>query len=96
MSSHYDVNSVTFDTDADFKNDSYTAVVPELDAKLGLDYMHAFNPNTSMNIQVGYQVVNYFNAENNDFADSALANSVNNSSDFNYNGPYLRLQLNVA
>ncbi len=77
-------------------NDSYTAVVPELDAKLGLDYMVAFNPNTSMNIQVGYEVVNYFNAVSNDFLDSVAVNSVNNTSDFNYNGPYLRLQLNVA
>ena len=80
----------------EYDNDSYTAVVPELDAKLGLDYMYAFNPNTSMNIQVGYEVVNYFNAENNDSFDSVAVNSVNNASDFNYNGPYLRLQLNVA
>ncbi|NNM59481.1 MAG: hypothetical protein HKM04_06650 [Legionellales bacterium] len=78
------------------KNDSYTAVVPELDAKLGLDYMYAFNPNTSMNIQVGYEVVDYFNAETNNFIDSNAANSVNTTTDFNYNGPYLRLQLNVA
>lgn len=80
----------------EYDNDSYTAVVPELDAKLGLDYMHAFNPNTSMNVQLGYEVVNYFNAEDNDASDSLLVNSVNNTSDFNYNGPYLRLQLNVA
>ncbi|MBY0544130.1 MAG: hypothetical protein K2Q14_01105 [Gammaproteobacteria bacterium] len=96
MDSHFDIDATAIPVDADFDNDSYTAVVPELDAKLGLDYMHAFNPNTSMDIQVGYQVVNYFNAESNDFGDSVFANSVNNTSDFNYNGPYLRLQLNVA
>jgi len=79
-----------------FDNDSYTAIVPELDAKLGLDYMYAFNPNTSMNIQVGYQVVNYFNAETDDTLDTVTTNSINNTSDFGYNGPYLRLQLNVA
>jgi hypothetical protein len=79
-----------------FKNDSYTALVPELDAKIALDYMYAFNPKTSMNIQVGYEVVNYFNAESNNILDAFNSNSVSTTSDFNYNGPYLRLQLNVA
>ncbi|NNM59483.1 MAG: hypothetical protein HKM04_06660 [Legionellales bacterium] len=78
------------------KDDSYTAIVPELDAKVGLNYMYAFNPATSMDVQLGYEVVDYFNAENNDFIDSFAVNSVNSSSDFNYNGPYLRLQLNVV
>ncbi|NNM59482.1 MAG: hypothetical protein HKM04_06655 [Legionellales bacterium] len=88
------IDGVTLATETE--NDSYTAVVPELDAKLGLDYMYAFNPNMSMNVQVGYEVVNYFNAESNDALDSEFVNSVDNTSDFNYNGPYLRLQLNVA
>lgn len=83
-------------TGATIKNDSYTQVVPELDAKLGIDYMYAFNPNTSMNVQLGYQVVNYFNANSTDALDSFSLNSVNSTSDFDYNGPYLRLQLNVA
>jgi len=81
---------------ATYKNDSYTAIVPELDAKLGLDYNVAFNPNTSMDIQLGYQVVNYFNAASQDALDSVFVNSNNNTDDFNYQGPYLRLQLNVA
>lgn len=81
---------------AEVKPDSYTAVVPELDAKLGLDYMYAFNPTISMNAQVGYQVVNYFNAVDNDLNDIASVNSVNNTTDFNYHGPYFRLQVNVA
>ncbi|NNM59718.1 MAG: hypothetical protein HKM04_07870 [Legionellales bacterium] len=95
MQSDFNAAEVGFIPD-DIDNDSYTAVVPEFDAKLGLDYMYAFNPNTSMNIQVGYEVVNYFNAESNDFHDSFAVNSVDNTTDFNYNGPYLRLQLNVA
>lgn len=79
-----------------YKNDSYTAVVPELDAKIGLDYMYAFNPRTSMDIQAGYVVVDYFNAESSDFIDAYTVNSINNTTNFSYNGPYLRLQLNVA
>lgn len=79
-----------------FKNDSYTALVPELDAKAALDYMYAFNPTTSMDVQVGYEVVNYFNAESNDVLDAFNFNSVSNTSNFSYNGPYARLQLNIA
>lgn len=78
------------------KADDYTAVVPELDAKLGLDYMFAFNPAISMNAQIGYEVVNYFNMVDTDVLDISRINSVNNTSDFNYHGGYLRLQLNVA
>lgn len=84
------------DTVFNYKNDETMAVVPELDARLGIDYMYAFNPNTSMNVQVGYEVASYFNAAQQDAADAALTNSVSNTSDFNYYGPYLRLQLNLA
>ncbi|MFN7096400.1 MAG: Lpg1974 family pore-forming outer membrane protein [Gammaproteobacteria bacterium] len=96
MDSKFDYNDFVAGTSLETKNDSYTALVPELDAKIGLDYMYAFNPNTSMNIQLGYEFVNYFNAESNDAWDSFIVNSNNNTSDFNYNGAYLRLQLNVA
>jgi hypothetical protein len=76
--------------------DDYTAVIPELDAQLGLDYMYAFNPTVSMNAQVGYEAVNYFNIVDTDVLNITQVNSVNNTSDFNYHGPYFRLQLNVA
>ncbi|MFN7097030.1 MAG: Lpg1974 family pore-forming outer membrane protein [Gammaproteobacteria bacterium] len=76
--------------------DDYTAIVPELDAKLGLDYMYAFNSIVSMNAQVGYEIVNYFNMVNMDVWDITQTNSINNTSDFNYYGPYFRLQLNIA
>jgi hypothetical protein len=79
-----------------FNPDSYTAVVPELDAKLGLDYLFAFNPTVSMNAQIGYEAVNYFNAVVADVNDIQQINSINNTNDFNYHGPYFRLQLNVA
>ncbi|NNM59363.1 MAG: hypothetical protein HKM04_06060 [Legionellales bacterium] len=97
MSSNFDYNrGFTPSFETDYNNDSYTAVVPELDAKVGLDYLYAFNSATSMNIQLGYEFVDYFNAEDNDARDSWAVNSVNTATDFSYNGPYLRLQLNVA
>ncbi|MBY0544806.1 MAG: hypothetical protein K2Q14_04575 [Gammaproteobacteria bacterium] len=97
MSSEFDYNRGFIPNfESDFDNDSYTAVVPELDAKVGLDYMHAFNSSTSMNIQLGYEFVDYFNAEENDARNSWTTNSSNNSTDFSYNGPYLRLQVNIA
>lgn len=71
-------------------------IVPELDARLGVDYMHAFTPATSMNVQLGYEVVNYFNAMEDDYADINNVNSTVERQDFGYQGPYLRLQLNLA
>jgi hypothetical protein len=79
-----------------YRNDDSTHVVPELDARLGVDYMYAFTPTTSMNIQLGYQAVNYFDVANLDGIDTYVPNTVNNSEDFGYQGPYLRLQLNLA
>ena len=83
-------------------NNNNTSVVPELDARLGLDYMYAFTPATSMNIQLGYQVVNYFNVTEADFVSAGasqqggLVNTTSNREDWGYQGPYLRLQLNIA
>ncbi|MBY0544128.1 MAG: hypothetical protein K2Q14_01095 [Gammaproteobacteria bacterium] len=71
-------------------------VVPELDAKLGLDYQHCFNPTTSLDFQAGYQVVNYFDAIETDTYDITTINSTVNQQNFGFQGPYLRLQLNLA
>lgn len=78
-------------------NDDATHLVPELDARVGLDYTpHKIFPAASMAFQVGYEVVHYFNVTNLNTWDTALVNSVNNDGNFAYQGPYLRLQLNVA
>jgi hypothetical protein len=79
-----------------YKNGSSTTVVPELDARIGVDYMYAFTPETSMNVQLGWQVVNYFDVTDTDAIDAVSPNTVNNSEDFGYQGPYLRLQVNLA
>jgi len=94
-----------FSIDAASKNNfshNNTRVVPELDARLGLDYMYAFTPATSMNVQLGYQVVNYFNVTQADLYSTATVplvsgpNTTSNREDWGYQGPYLRLQLNLA
>jgi len=83
-------------------NNNSTRVVPELDARLGLDYMYAFTPSTSMNVQLGYQVVNYFNVTEADLYSTGATplfngpNSTSSREDWGYQGPYLRLQLNIA
>jgi hypothetical protein len=71
-------------------------IVPEMDAKIGVDYQHSFNAMTSFNVQLGYQVVNYFNAVEEDYNDISTVNSENNRENFGFQGPYLRLQLNLA
>jgi len=84
-------------------NHDNTRVVPELDARLGLNYRHNFSPSTTMNIQLGYQVVNYFHVTEADFISSGLGyyggsfvNTTSNREDWGYQGPYLRVQLNLA
>ncbi len=91
----YNPNLTTASTNV-YKSGSSTTIVPELDARIGVDYMYAFTPETSMNVQLGWQVVNYFDVTNTDAVDIAVPNTVNNSEDFGYQGPYLRLQVNLA
>lgn len=92
----YDATTGAVDSINANPNDIGIALVPELDADLGLNYHVPFNSKTSMDVQVGYQLVNYFNAENFDGADTYGLNSVNKSTDFNYQGAYVRLQVNFV
>lgn len=91
----YDPNLSTTTT-ANYKNSDETHIVPELDARLGLDYMYAFTPDTSMNLQLGWQVSNYFNLSDTDGLDMVTPNTMNNTENFGYHGPYIRLQVNLA
>jgi hypothetical protein len=89
--------AVLLSAPVEWNNDESVHVVPELDARVGLDYTpHKFFPEASMAFQIGYEVVHYFNVTNLDSWDTTIVNSVNNFGSFGYQGPYLRLQLNVA
>jgi len=86
----------TADTGFTYKNDENAHVIPELDARLGINYTYNFDPATALGVELGYQAVNYFDVSDKDFIDAATPNTINNSEDFGYHGPYLRLQLSMA
>ncbi|MFN7096397.1 MAG: Lpg1974 family pore-forming outer membrane protein [Gammaproteobacteria bacterium] len=71
-------------------------IVPELDAQIGINFQHCFSQLTALNVQLGYQAVNYFNAVEDDYQDMVNVNSNVNRQAFSFQGPFLRVQLNVA
>ena len=78
------------------RNSDTTQAVPELDARLGLNYTYRFNPGTALGLELGYQAVNYFDVADKDYIDMNTANTINTSEDFGYQGPYFRLQFSVV
>ncbi len=79
-----------------YSNGNNIYVVPELDARLGIDVEKRFSSTTSVNVQAGYMVTNYFHAIEADFNDINLINSVNNADNFGFQGPYVRLQISLV
>jgi hypothetical protein len=79
-----------------FKNSDDTRIVPEVDARLGINYTYNFDPATAFGVELGYQAVNYFDVADKDYFDALVPNTINNSEDFGYHGPYLRVQLSMA
>jgi len=73
-----------------------TRVIPELDARVGLHYNYGFNPTTSVGLEIGYQIENYFSVVDKDLVDAALPNTIHNNNDFGFQGPYFRAQVNIA
>jgi len=87
-------------------HDSNTHVVPEIDGRLGLNYTYNFNSKVALGIETGWQATEYINGISmiappvdqsvvygvkNDPSNSALV-----SSNFGLQGPYARLQLDIA
>ena len=75
-------------------SDSQTRVIPEIDGRLGLNYTYAFDSNMALGVEAGWQATNYFNV----IADSLNADTgqYDNNSNFALQGPYARLQLDIA
>lgn len=64
---------------------SKRAMVPSLEAKLGLNYSHHLSHGV-LNVEGGYQAMNYFNALQGQYL-NVFSNSINNS-DYSLFGPY--------
>ncbi len=83
------------ETIADHDVDTSMRVVPEADAKLAAMYHTEFNQGYGVGFEVGYQVTNYFNAIVNNTVDDTVSTSTQYT-DFFMQGPYARIQLDVA
>lgn len=79
-----------------YDNDDNTYVIPELDMRIGVDYIYNFTPTASMSAQIGAQNVAYFGVMQKDIIDINTPNSNLGSSDFGYRGFYFRMQVNLA
>lgn len=75
-------------------SESKTQVIPEIDGRLGLNYTYAFDSNMALGVEAGWQVTNYFNV----VADSLNADTgqYSSNSNFGVQGPYARIQLDIA
>lgn len=90
------------------KNESETRVIPEIDGRLGLNYTYNFDSKTALGFEAGWQATNYFNVITDQYPVTAglantdgIASSVGNqhydsTSNFGLQGPYARVQLDIA
>lgn len=86
--------NVLTEVDINSKIRNETRVVPELDARLGLNFAWAFNPDAALEVELGYEAINYFDVKNTSAV--SYVDTISHDNDFGIYGPYLRLQLNLA
>ena len=82
-------------------NDSATQVVPEIDGRLGLNYTHNFASNMALGFEAGWQATNYFNVIADQFQSggnfpTGTTEHYQENSNFGLQGPYARIQLDIA
>lgn len=75
-------------------------VIPNIDAKLGLDWAYHFCgcSRSTVTVEAGYMVSHYFNALNRELELSTFsptANHTSNTFDVSFDGPYLSIQLAI-
>jgi hypothetical protein len=89
----YDDSDVAVGTaSASNDNNSQTHVVPEIDGRLGLNYTYNMNSGMAVGFEAGWQATNYFNV----VADGSSINQHEDNTNFGIQGPYARVQLDVA
>ena len=81
-------------TSYSFKNNDDTINVPETDYRLGVNYTHEFSPETSFAVELGWNAVHYFDVM--DKGTSAINSTAASMGDWGFQGPYLRVQANIA
>lgn len=83
--------------DLSFHHPDHTRVVPNIDAKIGLDWTYQFCncSRTKLTIEAGYLVSHYFNAIDRTTAVEALNPEVspNHTLDLSFDGPYVSVQV---
>lgn len=89
-------DTLLIDIDAGAKKTTSTRIVPELDMRLGVNYTYAFNPDTALGVELGWEAVNYFNVKDTSLMGYLDTVSGAEETDFGLQGPYLRLQLDIA
>ncbi len=78
-------------------NESQTRVVPELDGRLGLNYTYNFDSSMALGVEAGWQATNYFNVTSDQYQTFPFAGQhYESTSNFGVQGPYARIQLDVA
>lgn len=77
------------------RNSDENIVVPEADYRLGVNYTHEFSPETSVGVELGWTTVQYFGVLDNKATDPKNDSS-SSLSDWGFQGPYLRVQANIA
>ena len=76
------------------KNSDQHVAVPEADYRLGVNYTHEFSSETSFGVELGWTAVQYSDALDRTTDDIELG--ARSLSDWGFQGPYLRLQANIA
>lgn len=74
--------------------DDHTRVVPEIDARIGAKYGMNFNQGTGLAFEVGYEATDYINAV--DVSSVSYWDHTTHDSDYTLQGPYVRVQLDLA
>lgn len=85
-------------TNVDKHNDSETQVIPEIDGRLGLNYTYAFDSSMALGFEAGWQVTNYFDVIADQYGPplTTAQHQYQDNSNFGLQGPYARLQLDIA